>query len=210
MNVMIIPEDFRKDQHILQPIVMAMLASLGKVRAKVDVCRDPLLGGISQAMNAAELAQIIAARPMIDLFLLCVDRDNEVARRARIDQLELELQPLIRKSGGLFLGENAWQEAEVWVLAGHDLPPNWSWTEVRAERDPKEKYFEPLARELGMDSEDDGGRKKMSIKAARRYRRVYQLCREDIRVLHKRLSAWLSESPVPTWNDAFALAVAET
>lgn len=29
MNVLVIPEDFRKDQYVLKPIVAAMLGSIG-------------------------------------------------------------------------------------------------------------------------------------------------------------------------------------
>ena len=32
-----------------------------------------------------------------------------------------------------FLAENAWEEIEAWVLAGLNLPSDWSWAEVRAE-----------------------------------------------------------------------------
>lgn len=41
MKVLIIPEDFRKDQYILKPIVLAMLASLEQPNALVQVCQDP-------------------------------------------------------------------------------------------------------------------------------------------------------------------------
>jgi hypothetical protein len=105
MNVMIIPEDFRMDQFILQPIVTAMLAALGKPRAKVEVCLDPLLGGISRAMDAGELAQIVNDRPMVDLFLLIVDRDGEAGRRLALNHLETTLLPKVQKAGGAFLGE---------------------------------------------------------------------------------------------------------
>ena len=50
--------------------------------------------------------------------------------------------PMDRK----FLAENAWQEVEVWVLAGHDLPSDWVWNAVREEPNPKEIYFEPFAK----------------------------------------------------------------
>ena len=49
MNVLIIPEDFRKDQYILKPIIVRMLAEVGKPRANVKMCLEPLLGGIDQA-----------------------------------------------------------------------------------------------------------------------------------------------------------------
>ncbi|MCP4692274.1 MAG: hypothetical protein GY859_29790 [Desulfobacterales bacterium] len=42
MNVLVIPEDFRKDQYMLKPIIDAMMSRAGGV-AKVRVCQDPLL-----------------------------------------------------------------------------------------------------------------------------------------------------------------------
>ena len=51
MNVLIIPEDLRNDQYVLKPIISALLQNLGKPRANVQVCRDPLLGGIKQALR---------------------------------------------------------------------------------------------------------------------------------------------------------------
>jgi len=208
MNVMIIPEDFRLDQFILQPIIAAMLAALGKPRAKVEVCLDPLLGGIDRALDAVELAEIIGSRPMIDLFLLCVDRDLEEGRRAKLNHLEAALQPKVIKRGGLFLAENAWQELEVWTIAGHDLLPGWQWAEIRAERDPKERYFEPLARQHGAHGNDDGGRRILGAAAAKRYARIHRLCREDVRVLHERIKSWLSGHGALDWGAAFASSTA--
>lgn len=58
MNVLVIPEDFRKDQYILQPIVQAMFAEIGRPRARVVVCKDPLLQGVSEAMKKERLSEI--------------------------------------------------------------------------------------------------------------------------------------------------------
>ena len=49
-RVLVIPEDFRKDQYVLEPIVTKVFEAVGK-KAKVIVCRDPLLGGVDQALN---------------------------------------------------------------------------------------------------------------------------------------------------------------
>ncbi len=204
MNVLIIPEDFRKDQFILRPIITAMLASVGRPRAKVEVCLDPLLGGIDRAMDRAELEQIIQARPTVDLFILCVDRDNSIGRRSALDSLEIYLQPKVKKPGGLFVGENAWQEIEVWVLAGHPLLPDWKWSEIRSHRDPKEEFFQPLADASNVSADDDGGRKRLGFQAAKKYKRVRQLCKEDIQALEKRLGAWISGEAVPNWEAAIS------
>lgn len=177
MNVLIIPEDFRKDQYMLKPIIKAMLAALGKPRATVNVCQKPLLGGVAQAMKWERLAQIIKLYPKVQLFLLLVDRDGKEGRRSGLDTLEQKAADLLA-SGRYFLAENAWQEIEVWVLAGHDLPKEWKWKEIRAEIDPKEHYFEPLAEKRGLLSQLGEGRKTLGQEAAKRYKRIRQLCDE--------------------------------
>ena len=58
MNVLVIPEDFRKDQYILRPILEAMFTKLGKP-AIVSVLMDPLIGGIDQALNRQLLQQVV-------------------------------------------------------------------------------------------------------------------------------------------------------
>ena len=79
MNILVIPEDFRKDQYMLKPIISAMLAKLEKPRAKVKVCQDPLLGGVSEALKWERIEEIIDQyRGMFNLFLLCLDRDGAV------------------------------------------------------------------------------------------------------------------------------------
>ena len=59
MNVLIIPEDFRNDQFIVGPLIQRMLAEVGKPRAKVRVCRDPLLGGVVEALKWESISEII-------------------------------------------------------------------------------------------------------------------------------------------------------
>lgn len=194
MNVLIIPEDFRQDQYVLQPVIAAMLARLGKPRANVRVCKDPLLHGISQALTWSYVQAIVERyRGMTDLFLLCVDRDCEPTRREALTNLEEKAAELLGGSAH-FLGENAWQEIEVWALAGHDLPADWSWRDIRAHRDPKEAYFVPFARQRGVELGLGGGRKKLAEEAVRRYDRMRQLCPEDLGNLETKLSDWLAAS----------------
>ena len=81
MNVLVIPEDFRKDQYILKPIFGRLLRSVGKPRAKIRVCQDPLLGGVDEATKSERLAEIVERYDgMTDIFVLCVDRDGDVNR----------------------------------------------------------------------------------------------------------------------------------
>ncbi|MBI1209062.1 MAG: hypothetical protein GC191_17455 [Azospirillum sp.] len=141
MKVLVIPEDSRRDKYILKPIVEAMLAHLGKTQNRVRICEDPVLGGLGEALKWERLAEIYDRyAAMVDLVLLCVDRDGVATRRKALDGLEARfVKERVGKSP--FLAETAWQEVEVWALAGHDLPAGWDWTEIRAEKDVKEAYF---------------------------------------------------------------------
>ena len=192
MNVLVIPEDFRKDQYILKPIITAMLDALGRP-ARVEVCQDPLLGGVEQALNWQRIRDIIEQYDWkVQLFLLCVDRDGKEGRRAALDQLEQKAAALL-PVGRVLLGENAWQEVEVWVLAGHDLPGDWNWSDVRADLDAKETFFLPYVRQRGLLEDPGEGRKKLSAEAVRRYTRIRQLCPEDIGALEERIRLWLAK-----------------
>ncbi|MDF5730871.1 MAG: hypothetical protein PUP92_23370 [Rhizonema sp. PD38] len=145
MNVLVIPEDFRKDQYMLKPIFMAMMKEVGKPNAKVRVCQDPLLGGVSEALKWERIQEIIVRyKGMVNLFLLCVDRDGKKGRKEALTTIEQQAANILT-GGRLLLAENAWQEIEVWVLAGHDLLSDWNWQVIRNEVNPKETYFLPLS-----------------------------------------------------------------
>lgn len=191
MRVFVIPEDFRKDQFILQPLIEAMFADIGATRAQIRVCRDPLLGGISEALKINNLSGIVRRyKGMVDLFILCVDRDGNPNRKAVLTALEQQIEPYLGP-GRAFLAEHAWQELEVWVLAGHDLPTEWAWSEIRSEPNPKERFFEPFARTRNVSDGPGGGRKSLADAAARRFDRICQLCKEDFLLLHDRVSEFV-------------------
>ena len=180
MNIFIIPEDFRKDQYILKPLFFRLFRRLGTRSVRVRVCQDPLLGGIDEALKLERLREIIERYPMVDIFVLCVDRDGIVQRRQRLDQIEEEF-------GSPFLAENAWEELETWVLAGLDLPSNWRWGDVRAEVEVKERYFEPLVAQRGLSDSPGGGRKVLDEEASRRIDTIRQKCPDDVDALARRL-----------------------
>jgi hypothetical protein len=204
MNVLVIPEDFRKDQFILQPILSAMFTWLGKP-AIVEVLKDPLIRGIDQALDRGRLTEIVEAnRWKVDLFLLCVDRDGEIRRREALSRLEDHFASHLGE-GRWFAAENAWQELEVWVIAGHDRPADWTWQGIRGERDPKETFFLRLVGARNLQDEPGGGRRTLATEAARRYRRIRTLCREDVQVLERRLDAWLNQHVALPWDEAFRM-----
>ena len=88
MKVLVIPEDFRNDQYILKPLFKKLMRSMGKQNARVEICSDPLLGGIGEAMKSKRIQEIVDDYDgMIDIFVLCVDRDGVPERRRRLNQI---------------------------------------------------------------------------------------------------------------------------
>lgn len=153
MRVLIVPEDVRKDQYLLKPLFDRLFRSLRRSTARVEVCQDPRLGGVGEALKTERLAEIVEQyRGMTDLFILCVDRDGDVNRRQRLDWIEGKFD-----HGKGFLAENAWEELETWTLAGLTLPDEWRWDEVRAAVDVKERYFDELARRRGLSDAPGAG-----------------------------------------------------
>lgn len=190
MNILIVPEDFRKDQYMLQPIVKAMMQALGKSKAKVRVCQDPLLGGVDQALKWERIEEIIDRYRMVDLFLLCVDRDGKSGRKESLEKIQ-QFSADVLPQGKRLLAENAWQEIEVWVLAGHNLPREWNWQDIRQEINPKETYFLPFAQGRNVLNTPGEGRKILAEEAAKQYNRIRQLCPEDIINLEQRVESWI-------------------
>ena len=185
MRVLIVPEDFRKDQYLLKPLFARLLRSLHRQRVRVTVCQDPRLGGVVEALKQERLAGIVERyRGMTDVFVLCVDRDGDRGRRQVLDGIERRFNREL-----VFLAENAWEELEAWTLAGLELPDDWRWSDVRAAVNVKERYFNKLARERGLSNAPGGGRKRLGEEAARRIDAIRRKCPEDFDHLARRIEA---------------------
>ena len=185
MNVLVIPEDFRKDQYILKPLLSRLFRTIGASSVRVRVCQDPLLGGIGEALKLERLREIVQQyEAMTDIFVLCVDRDGVTGRRYRLNEIETEFGD-IRP----FFAENAWEEVEIWVLAGLKLPRSWRWADVRAEVHVKERYFEPLVSQRGLSDAPGGGRRSLGEQASHRLGAIRQKCPEDFDALAMRIEA---------------------
>ncbi|MFL5804874.1 MAG: hypothetical protein ACJ8CR_24410, partial [Roseiflexaceae bacterium] len=178
------------DQYVLKPIVKAMLAAVGRPRANVQVCQDPLLGGVEQALRWERISEIIDSYPQVDLFLLLVDRDGDEHRHVRLENIERQAAAILAVNRRL-CAEHAWQEVEVWALAGCvDLLREWEWRAIRSERDPKEAYFNPYVGRRGLQNEPGSGRKTLGRDAGNRYQRVCQRCPE-VGELEARIQEWI-------------------
>jgi hypothetical protein len=191
MNVRIIPEDDENDHFILKPLFEAMFKHLGKPRADVRIHHSKVTGW--DAVKRWEHIQEILDRfSTVRLFVLCVDRDGHEQRREILDRLEERANRVLQPTGRLFLAEHAWQEVEVWAMAGIDwrLKTKWNWDVIRSERDPKEHYFEPIVKAKGFTESPGGGRKEFGEEAARNYAKVRQNCPE-VRDLEGRIHLWI-------------------
>lgn len=188
MKTLVIPEDFRNDQYLLKPIFTRLFRSMG-VHPKVTVCNDPLLGGIGEALKLERMIEIVRKyRGKVDLFVLCVDRDGDPNRRQSLDYIEASIQPALG-GGRTFLAECAWEEVETWALAGLNLPNHWRWSEVRAEVQVKETYFDSLVESRGLSGSLGGGRVALGEEAARRISAIRQKCPEDFDCLANRIQS---------------------
>ena len=188
MKALIIPEDFRNDQHILKPLFTKLFQHLGARQVQVEICIDPLLGGIGEALKLERIVEIVEQEAsMRDILVLCVDRDGVVGRQQRLDDIAAAIQAQFGDRARFF-AVNAWEELETWVLAGLVLPNAWRWADVRAEVNVKERYFEPLAAQRGVAALQGGGRRALGEEAARRIRAIRQKCPEDFDALAERLA----------------------
>jgi hypothetical protein len=193
-KVLVIPEDFTKDEHILKPLVEHILSDAGKTNAHVVVCRDPNLGGIGEALKIDRLRTGVLARyPMVDLFLLFVDRDGQAGREERTARIESALASEIAHPGACFLTELARQEVEVFILAGHDLPSDWQWQAIRADPDVKNTYFQSFVTAKGTSKLPHEGRKKLMAEAIKNWNRIMSRCPEDVGRLLNRVRVLVSE-----------------
>lgn len=191
-NVLIIPEDFRLDRYILQPLMQALMSNSGRPNAKVRVLTNPLLGGIDQALKLDNLLSIVDQYPVVDLFVLIVDRDGRPERRQILDAREVEVGTHL-SSGRLFLAQEACQEVEVWALASQELLPAWRWNDIRNEPHPKEKYYDPYVAKRSIAHRIGGGRREIGREIIRQYGRIRSRCPE-VKDLESRVTAWLQNS----------------
>jgi hypothetical protein len=193
MNVLVIPEDSRRDKDLLKPMVEALLKEAGRGRSRVRICEDPVLGGVGEALKWERIRTILDRyRSSVDLFLLIVDRDGapNQGRRQVLNDLERKSLDLLEHQSRL-LGEHAIEEVEVWVLAGLKLPAEWSWREVRTHPHPKEAYFQPMLETLRKSRPgrmlETMAREELARESAGNIKRCCSLCPEDLGNLLQRI-----------------------
>lgn len=193
LNVLVLAEDITHDQHIVCPVVRAALAALGYPRAVVRPCLDPRFRGVAEATDSNALRAVYDDyRGMVDVFVLCIDRDGKPGRDDTLARLEVEA----REHGAALLSVCAHQEIETWALAGSSEFDSralglGSWADVREDPDVKERAFEPFARLRRLEAGVGGGRKALGLEAGRAYVRQVRAKCPEVAAFEARLNTWL-------------------
>lgn len=177
-NVIVIPEDDRLDTYILTPVLKAALAHIGKPQATVRMVSKPHPRGIDTVLSMDFFEQVARRYGTADLFLYCIDRDGSADNDARLRTTVQNASEQVRAAQNVD-GRTAHQEVEVWGLAACDRAVLAdSWGTIRAHRDPKEAYFDPVAKALGVHRGPGRGREHIGRLAGADYGRVRQRCPE--------------------------------
>lgn len=184
MKILVIPEDPVRDQYILKPLTERLFADLGKSSPHVEILTSPRLRGVAQALDGAVLADVVVTYPMIDLFLVLVDRDG-ARERSALARAREEQHP-----GRLFVCL-AVEEIEVWMLAIY--PSRFpSWSEVRGERNLKERFAAPFLRQLTVEKRGrSDGRLLAMRELGSQWKGVLERCPE-LKELRERLALRLA------------------
>jgi hypothetical protein len=188
VKVLVIPEDPTHDQYVLKPIVQRIFNDLER-SPRLEVLWNPRLRGVDQALDPTLAAEIVLQYPMVDLFLILVDRDGDRERRP-VEARALELS----QDGRLFVCL-AIEEVEVWMLAIHRQVLPAPWSEVREEIHPKERFAAPFLAAHAPKANPGGGRKWAMRQLGARWQGVLRICPE-LAELKDRIAAWLEARPV--------------
>lgn len=140
-------EDPLLDQHIAVPVLTALFRhGLGRRQARVLPITNPRIRGVENLLAyLPALAERYAPLATCVAFVADLDAQDGRAgtrdRRAAFADRIAALPTGTREKALVIL---AVQELEVWALWGSRAQIPDSWSTVRRERDPKERYFEPL------------------------------------------------------------------
>ncbi len=181
-RALVVPEDPTNDRYILKPLVEALLADVGKPRAKVEVLANPRIQGYEPAKQLL-LERLILQYSRRDLLLFLSDSDLR-DRSAEFAHLEREAS----ERGACLPCCAAIPEVEVWLLAGHADRLGMSWSEARSNVRLKESVFEPFLGLHGDPRRAGGGRDVLMRTTLQSLPALYSRCTE-LQDLRRRLES---------------------
>ena len=186
MKALIILEDHTLDRYIAKPVVERIFRDLRRP-AQVDVLSNPRVRGVAQALNARVVDEVVRLNPMVDVFLILIDRDCDEQRES--GPLAARLRAVAARGRTIF-GCLAIEEIEVWALALHRREIGGQWDDIRRECNPKEAYFEPFVERMGWEKSVGRGRQTAMDALRRQWRALKARCPE-IQQLQDQIQEWL-------------------
>lgn len=167
-KVVIACENHLNDRYILEPVVTAALQAIGVASPRVTTITNPQMSGFTTLLSNV-CAIIHRYHKTVSALVIAFDLDGEDGQDGRPDRL-------VRVSNKLASCDSEAQnvvllgcqmEAEVYAIWGHRAATGASWAEIRAERDPKEFYFDALLNQRDALTVDGGRTRLMraSLKA---------------------------------------------
>lgn len=161
MKVAFICEDHTNDQYIVKPLLEALMKALGKPRANVSPVTSPRLTGFDSLLR--ELCGMVKRYGRVaSAVVVAFDLDGEDGQEGRPDKsakVRYALEQCQGRPDNVFLLPVR-QELEVAALWGARGTLAATWTEIRAEPHPKERFFDPLLERSDALS-PDGGRTRL-------------------------------------------------
>ncbi len=160
VRISVLCEDHTYDQYVLEPVIRAALSALGRPKAVIDVKSLPKASRGVEQLIAKMCDHLARWGGPSTAVVFVADADGKDGGNGREDR---RLQMLNKfaacdrhQNKGLIVV--AIQEAEVWALWGVRAELGVTWDEVRAECDPKERFFEQFVDE---SLTPDGGRREL-------------------------------------------------
>jgi hypothetical protein len=191
IRIMVACEDHTHDQYVAVPIIKLLMRHLGRPQADIKVITNPRLQGISNVLSL--MCDILERyEKYSDLVIFVVDGDCEDGVDGRPDRLA-KLRNKIEScenNPGNGLVVVARQEVEVWALWGSRSVIGDSWNTVTNERDPKERYFQPLLTTADARMPGGGRRRLTELTVATGWRSLAGGCPE-LRDLEREVKAKL-------------------
>jgi len=179
-KVLVIPEDPTHNGYILKPLVQALVADAGKLRAAVTVLTNPSLGGYDHALRAVK-GELTERYGFWDLWLFMPDAD----RASQAAMLALEAELAARQV--CLLCCPAEPEVEIYACAAYRETMPGGWAQARLHPRFKEVLFDPLLALHGDARRAGGGRDRMMVESLKNYSLLLQLCPE-LRTLRNRIA----------------------
>jgi len=164
VKISVLCEDHTNDRYLIEPVIRAALSALGKPRATVDVKALPKAErGVDQllARICTHLARWGGPSSAV-VYVADADCNDGVDGRGDRRAGMLDRVAACENHRDKAVVVVAIQEAEVWALWGVRAELGVPWPDVRAECDPKERFFEAY---LDGSLTPDGGRRKLMERA---------------------------------------------